>query len=135
VWVGTARRDFGYATTSGRWISAGAGAIVLGQENSVRPGGLDAGWLSGGGGIPLCWWFSYEASGSYWCVRFPLWMLLTPAGVASGAAWRLDTLARRRSRPGLCPVCGYNRAGLAPTSPCPECDAPPPAAAVAGAKD
>jgi predicted RNA-binding Zn-ribbon protein involved in translation (DUF1610 family) len=37
------------------------------------------------------------------------------------AAWRLDTLARRRAKLNLCPTCGYDRAGLARDAKCPEC--------------
>ena len=37
------------------------------------------------------------------------------------AAWRFDILARRRERVGICPKCGYDRAGIAKDAMCPEC--------------
>ena len=80
----------------------------------------------------LRWWFSWNRSSSSWQLGVPLWV---PAGVfllVTATAWRLDTLARRRARIGLCPNCNYDRTGLAPGALCPECGAPalatPPAA-------
>src|SRR5262249_20025072 len=69
------------------------------------------------------WWWEFD-EGSLphdWSVLVPIWMLALPSLLTSATAWRLDTLARRRARVGLCPKCGYNLAGLPPTSPCPEC--------------
>ncbi len=43
------------------------------------------------------------------------------AAIPTALAWRLDTLARRREKLGACPSCGYDRAGLAFSAPCPEC--------------
>jgi hypothetical protein len=51
----------------------------------------------------------------------PIWILLAPTLLATAAAWRLDALARRRARTGVCPKCGYDRAGLAASAVCPEC--------------
>ena len=42
------------------------------------------------------------------------WIGRTPA------YWQKRLAARRRAR-GLCPSCGYNRTGLPPETPCPEC--------------
>jgi hypothetical protein len=51
----------------------------------------------------------------------PLWMAVVPALLVTLAAGRLDTLARRRARPNLCPKCNYDRAGIAKDAVCPEC--------------
>jgi hypothetical protein len=47
-------------------------------------------------------------------LMYPVALTLIPAALL----WYAD---RRRHRPGSCGGCGYDRAGLAPTSPCPEC--------------
>jgi len=57
------------------------------------------------------------------CVRIPLWTPVALSGLATTMAWRLDTLARRRARVGLCRTCSYDRTGLAPGAVCPECGA------------
>jgi hypothetical protein len=53
--------------------------------------------------------FEWEVNRSvaFWTVhvRVPLWCLAGLSGLVSAAAWRLDTLARRRARIGLCPKC------------------------------
>jgi hypothetical protein len=59
-----------------------------------------------------------------WWVIIPLWLPLAPTLLATAAAWRLDALARRRARAGVCPKCDYDRAGLASSAVCPECGMP-----------
>ena len=49
--------------------------------------------------------------------RVPVW----PIPLASAAA-AMICFAKRRSRPGSCPTCGYPTVGLG-TGPCPECGA------------
>ena len=73
--------------------------------------------------MPFGWWFRYQqdASGQY--LYIPLWFLAVVSGSVTTNAWRLDTLARRRVRAGLCPKCNYDRTGLAPGAVCPECGA------------
>lgn len=65
-------------------------------------------------------------------VAIPIWMLALPTLLLTAAAWRLDILARRRARVGLCVKCGYSRAGLAAGAVCPECGDAPRAAANPG---
>jgi rubrerythrin len=52
-------------------------------------------------------------------------MFVLPSMIATGVAWRLDVLARRRDRLNLCPRCNYDRAGIGKDAVCPECGAPP----------
>jgi hypothetical protein len=54
---------------------------------------------------------------------YPLWPLPLACVLVTAAAWRLDTLARRRERAGRCPNCRYDRTGLAAGAVCPECGA------------
>jgi hypothetical protein len=58
-------------------------------------------------------------------VGIPIPVAITPILIATAAAWRLDTLARRRARVGHCPTCNYDRRGLPAANPCPECGAVP----------
>ena len=51
----------------------------------------------------------------------PIWMLISVVTVPT--LW--FRFRDRRSRPGLCPNCGYSLTGLPPNSPCPECGAVP----------
>ncbi len=53
----------------------------------------------------------------------PLWPFVAISIATTAAAWRMDTLAQRSQRPGVCPACGYDRTGLAADAPCPECNA------------
>jgi len=80
--------------------------------------------------VPLrpAWGFEYYAQDSYWSARFPLWLPFLLVAIPTALAWRLDTLATRRARVGMCPKCSYPRTGLAPSSPCPECGAAAPQA-------
>jgi hypothetical protein len=51
-----------------------------------------------------------------------LWPLLAVAAVPLVVRqWFGRTMRGRRTRLGLCPSCGYDRRGLDPTTPCPEC--------------
>ena len=53
----------------------------------------------------------------------PLWPLPLLSLLTTAAAWRADAKYLRRVREGACPACGYDRAGLAAISVCPECGA------------
>ena len=78
------------------------------------------------------WSFERFHAGSFSLHFVPLWAPFLLSAAVTATAWRLDTLARRRARVGLCPKCGYNRIGLPPQAVCPECGAaaivPPPSA-------
>lgn len=52
------------------------------------------------------------------CVRLPLWIPLAASTMVCAWAWRRH---KRLTRHGFCAACGYDRAGLAPESVCPEC--------------
>ena len=54
-------------------------------------------------------------------ITFPLWALLMIPTLALTPAWIQRWRSRSRARQGLCAQCGYNRAGLKPNAPCPEC--------------
>jgi hypothetical protein len=63
-------------------------------------------------------------SGSAQTLRIPYWLpILLFASISGGLFWR-DRRAARRARVGMCPSCGYSRAGLALEAVCPECGKP-----------
>jgi uncharacterized OB-fold protein len=70
------------------------------------------------------WWFDWDVREVGKPVFVPIWVIVAAAQAAAIAAWRLDTLARRRARLNHCPTCNYDRTGLPAASLCPECGAP-----------
>ncbi len=74
---------------------------------------------------PWGWWFDWGVvnGNRYWQV--PLWLPALLSLLATAAAWRADAKYLRRVREGACPACGYDRAGLAAGSLCPECGKQP----------
>ena len=76
----------------------------------------------------IVWWFVQERPTLETVVEVPLWMPIVVTLLASAVASRLDLLAARRARVGMCPKCSYPRTGLAPSSPCPECGSAAPSA-------
>ena len=73
----------------------------------------------------LDWRFSWALSTPFAGAALPLWFPALLSLLATAAAWRADAKYLRRVREGLCPACGYDRAGLAAVSVCPECGAAP----------
>ena len=71
------------------------------------------------------WWFdlthwtSPYGAGTVDQAVIPLWVLFVALGALTSVVWRRHL--RRGSMPGLCPACRYDRAGLSPGAPCPEC--------------
>jgi hypothetical protein len=74
--------------------------------------------------MPITWWPDAANEGSpTFCRRVvvPLWIPFALAAVPTALLWRAQLRRRRRARVGLCPACGYDRAGIAPDAACPEC--------------
>ncbi len=122
VWVG-----------SGWWNlygHIGPSAFAIGNGVLAVPSSLSPYMLLGWGierseWIEWRWWFGefvYAVEDWY---EIPLWLVVAGSTVFTGAAWRLDTLARRRARLNLCPTgeCNYDRTGLVAEAVCPECGA------------
>ncbi len=70
------------------------------------------------------WWPWKLQTPSVLRLGLPLWIPSLAALTTSALAWRLDHIANRRAKTDACPKCSYDRAGLAPAAPCPECGAP-----------
>jgi hypothetical protein len=54
-------------------------------------------------------------------VSLPLWLPLLLIAIPTALLWRRDHILTKRAKAGRCSKCGYDRAGLAQTKPCPEC--------------
>lgn len=71
--------------------------------------------------VSLAWYYGRLNVG--WFVMIPVWFFVALSLATTATAWRMDIIARRKGRLGKCPACGYDRTGLAPAAPCPECNA------------
>ena len=76
----------------------------------------------------MMWWFDNAGSDPIRIIVVPFWVPAAACLIASALAWRLDTLATRRAKLGMCPKCSYSRTGLAASAPCPECGSAAPSA-------
>ena len=120
VWIGSGRWRVVYC--GGRTYSLRHGCIYVDTLQAWESPYWPPGWYVDGGGRPMEWWFQITSRAWYGGhVSVPVWTLAAPAALVTCAAWRLDTLARRRARLSLCPKCNYDRAGIAGDGKCPEC--------------
>lgn len=69
------------------------------------------------------WWFRWGRWNGGRDVAAPLWLPTLAVALITIGVWRADARARRRQRNGCCATCNYDRAGLPPAAPCPECGA------------
>jgi len=121
VWVGSIWYAAQYLTAFGNGVSVGNGrANYFYSIRSDSPYPEPIKYVTRST-VPLRWWFFGLRSGPGWFVAIPLWFPLTLSLMATAAAWRLDSLARARSRAGLCPKCQYDLRGLQAGGKCPEC--------------
>ena len=125
VWIGSGWWSVGW--TSGRYgsVSVGGGQVIAMwcDTSSLKS---DIGWrFRERASAPYVSRFryclSFGSAPGLWFAQIPLWCVAPIPLCATAAAWRLDTLARRRARLNLCPKCNYDRTGLAVGAVCPEC--------------
>jgi len=125
VWIASAWWDISSRNTDGGVIGLASGRLLV-----VRP---MAGESAGVYGNPqfarpraaLEWWYLWQRSPFHLACAIPLWPAALLSLLATAAAWRADAKYLRRARMGLCAGCGYDRAGLAAGSLCPECGKQP----------
>ena len=67
------------------------------------------------------WGFQLQQGATHRVLTIPLWCPFLIALSSTTIAWRPDLLAARRAWKGYCVKCAYDRAGLPPDAPCPEC--------------
>jgi hypothetical protein len=94
------------------------GSISLGtsfNSDGTPRTGLSADWYPSG--ITLRNWKTQWYPGNY---RFPFAIPLALFSLPPLIVWA----ATRRHKPGHCRHCGYSRAGIPATTPCPECGKP-----------
>ncbi len=124
VWIGSEWGGIGYLSQSGSGFEIAAGSIYFSFRAWLEPystGGWQLSAHSGG----FDRWPSWRGDSQLWWLRLPLWIPFVAMLLATGAALRLDTLARRRAKLHVCPKCNYDRTGLAAGAVCPECGAGP----------
>ncbi|HMN40287.1 MAG TPA: hypothetical protein PKE29_05540 [Phycisphaerales bacterium] len=120
VWIGSGWWAFGHNANSGYgsvWIRSGALAVSVWHlagraQHAPLPLAL-RGRRFVSHRESFHWLYSYSdypTVDERW--EIPLWPVVLASIVTTALAWRLDTLARRRERLGLCPKCRYDRAGL-----------------------
>ena len=127
VWVGSGWWGFLWMSPRRFGCVVWAGQIKAGHHTLVNPQPEFEFLHPPGETYHLYWSFSGGTSSTVGLAAFPIWSLVLPSLLVTAAARRLDTLARRRARAGLCPKCDYDRTGLTPTALCPECGTPAPA--------
>jgi len=123
VWVGSACNQHLYATHRGFSLDVNRGRVQLTRPHEgVRSHQTSVHW-SRPWETRFEWSAKFERKSFWWYVIIPLWPFVALSLATTAAAWRMDIIARRKSRLGACPACGYDRTGLAPAAPCPECNA------------
>ncbi len=128
AWIASRWWCVGWTSVEGgSWVSLGWGRFDVGRDIAVIGGRAFPGWHVWHRNdlflFDFYWWFDVRVSSPTQSLGIPLWAPAVLTTALSAAAWRLDTPARRRARVGHCPNCGYDRRGIAPDVPCPECGA------------
>ena len=121
VWIGSGWFNLGWDSKAGSMVYICMGRLGIASFSGPDPPGMTHGWQAYFSAFELQWWFECDGNDAWWSLQTPLWMPTCAALILTTAAWRLDTLARRRARVGFCPKCGYDRTGLAAGAVCPEC--------------
>jgi hypothetical protein len=121
IWVVSAWYCIGWGSPEGSFAQVAGGCCYIGHFERNARLLAPLGWQRGRWNIPFEWWCWSWRSGKDWVVIVPLWVPAIGALVLTAVPWRLDALARRRARAGLCPKCRYDLRGLSVGAPCPEC--------------
>jgi hypothetical protein len=116
VWVASAWWWVCWERSDGGCIRVFGGTLMLTSDGPERVGLIEPG-LYAHRWHESFYWLPMNVLGRAPFILIPLWAIALQCLVSAAAAWRLDTLARRRTRLNHCPTCNYDRTGL----PCPEC--------------
>ncbi len=127
LWIESGWRSLDWFSPRGNFVSCAAGRIHILYHEPGNTNPRIVGWNMGTVDGSFEWWFSgspfsTRVPGITWILfSIPIWPAACITIAITAAAWRLDTLARRRARLNLCPKCNYDRTGLAVGAMCPEC--------------
>jgi hypothetical protein len=127
VWIGSGWWGLWWWSKGGDCAAIAMGSAIIGTQDYPVPANAAGFNVEHSSTTNFRWWlWSAEHTGpTTWQLYIPLWLPMLASLLVSAVAWRLDTLARRRARVGLCPKCNYDRTGLAAGAVCPECGAAP----------
>jgi len=123
VWIGSGWWLIGWRFASGGSLCVLAGKLGVVTPAVGQPVLNNTSFLFDRHDFGLGWWFDWVAQPVFQFYAIPLWLPALASLLVTAAAWRVDAVHRRRARVGACSSCGYDRAGLAPGSVCPECGA------------
>jgi hypothetical protein len=118
VWVRSDERVFKLAGPSGTMVCISGGRLIFDRYANLadRPRtGVEE------YNARYEWWFSFGWRPDLKWVAVPLWLPLIVLIAADRQAWLMARRARRPTGQETCYSCGYDRAGLSPHAPCPEC--------------
>ena len=123
VWIGSGWWGLQWRSASGYITWVGAGCYCLNWFPPDQRKAQYYGWDCTTYPYEFHWWGHWLSTSQYLFFAVPLWIPTLAFALLTAAAWRLDTLARRRAKLNLCPTggCNYDRTGLAAGAVCPEC--------------
>jgi predicted RNA-binding Zn-ribbon protein involved in translation (DUF1610 family) len=112
------------------WLKMDSGGFVVeiwaklpAGTSYASPTGLIIDSRAAYGQPEFTWWPRRARALQFDDLSVPLWMPLVVVGAPTALLWRTNRRIARLARTGHCPSCGYDRRGLTPDAPCPECGA------------
>lgn len=121
AWAASAWVALCWGKGSGASVAVDVGSVWVWPPEARGGGRLPHGWMVFTHPAGLNWGYGWRLAASRWVWRFPLWMIAALTGCLTVVIWGLDAAKARRALIGLCPMCSYDRTGLAPGAVCPEC--------------
>jgi hypothetical protein len=128
VWIGSGWWFASLRCLAGFYLEVGAGTVQVTHIDGEPQGPNYQIGRYAGPGFRRAWWFQDVRAPYFHAIVIPIWVVLAVVLPAASIAWRFDAVATRRDRArrlGLCLRCNYERIGLSPGSPCPECGSTP----------
>lgn len=127
AWIASAWRHVDYIAPNGVYAVVGMGRFAFSWVDPAT--GITKGLRVFGGrnkwpffsDTRFDWQFDSWNDPQQWGVQIPGWVPVTALAIGAAWLWRRDARATARERVGLCPSCGYSRAGLPEGGKCPEC--------------
>jgi hypothetical protein len=122
MWFGVTGtwRTAGHMRTTA--LFAGTLCLILIDDPAGEPSVKADSWSLHG---PKAFWrFQWTVHPQQTNIVIPLWIPFGASLAAAGWLWTTEICRRRRMQTSSCP-CGYDRVGLAPDAPCPECGQTP----------